>query len=371
MGWINTGMLVLAMMLTVHVHVGIDDEVIRHPNPQEALSQRWTWAQEQAEDRRAPYWVGYSIERMMESGSFIGSWGRHRETRPSLRSLISGMPDDEDAPSERDAARRALDRSEGRNAPRQWERKDVAILFLLSPEGQVQEVEISNMELHVDLEDRPLYWLGPAEEAESLELVQVRLQATQGSGVREELVTTIGIHQSTDLVVPILTEVLHGEDEPDVREQAAFWLGQTDEPEALRVLTTTARADRSGDVREQAVFSISEMELEAALDVLIDLARQAEDSGVRSKAIFWLGQHASERVTDLLKAFVADEQDTEVQKHAVFALSQQPVNRGVPVLIEIARTHPNPEVRKQAIFWLGESGDDRALDVLIELAQSE
>ncbi|MGI9174191.1 MAG: HEAT repeat domain-containing protein [Rhodothermales bacterium] len=408
----------LMPLLTVPLSA-LAQDVMQHPDPSQSLSERWTWATEQASERDAEdgYWIGYSIERRMRENSFIGSWS-DRENMMTLGEALYGVKPEN--PGFRSKSDREVT-------------KEVAILFLFEPgDDTPTDVQVSNMEGHADLDGHPVLWLGPADKEESLEWLEARYDAGTSTDAREELVAAIGIHGDAALTVPILRRILTGDDAPDVREQAAFWLGQTDDEGALALLMQTTRddpsedvrehavfaigqmdraaatdslvylaqngeaeireqaifwlgqgdteealvllmrvtrTDPSADVREHAVFSIGQMDREAATDSLIYLAKEGKGE-VREQAIFWLGQEASERATEAIGEVVRDDPDTEVQKKAVFALTQLPEAEGIPLLIDIARTHPKTEVRKQAIFWLGQSEDERAVEVLIDLVRN-
>ncbi len=333
-------------------------DVVHHPEPSAALGQKWQWAQEQAEGFERGYWIGYSIERLMGEYSFIGSWSS-RGRRMTLHEALYGEKPEFDL---RD--RRQHDRASERKVV-----KEVALLFEFATGAtQARAIRVTNLSGHVDLKGRPLLWLGGAEDGESLDFVEQQYRRTRSDEVKEDLVLALSIHDETGRVVPLLTDILTGNDANDVRESAAFWLGQHGKASALDVLRRTARDDRSEDVREQAVFAISQMDLPEATDALIDLARNGP-RGIRKDAIFWLGQKASERAVEALGDMVQDDNDAEVQKQAVFAISQLPDDDGVPLLIEIARTHPKAKVRKDAIFWLGQSDDPRALDALVAMVR--
>jgi hypothetical protein len=85
-------------------------------------------------------------------------------------------------------------------------------------------------------------------------------------------------------------------------------------------------------------------------------------SDVREQAAFWLGQSAAREATAGLAQIVDDDDSIEVQKAAVFALSQRDEPERIDTLIGVARTHANREVVRSAFFWLAESEDPRAID---------
>jgi len=334
--------------------------VAHHPQPSETLNQKWQWAEQQArqDDYRRGYWIGYSIERLMGEYSFIGSWSS-RGNRMTLHELLYGEKPEFDMRDRRDH-----DRTSERQVV-----KEVALLFEYTADGEAaRRIRVTNLSGHVDVDGRPVIWLGLSEDDESLDFVQQQYRTARTDDLKEDLVMAVSIHDLPDRVVPILTDILTGNDDDDVRKSAAFWLGQQGDPAALDVLRRTARDDRSHEVRKQAVFGISQIDRDDAVEALIDLARNGP-SDIRKESVFWLGQKASERAIEALGDMVQDDSDSEVQKQAVFAISQLPAAQGVPLLIEIAHTHPRAKIRKDAIFWLGQSEDPRALEALIELAR--
>ncbi len=355
---ISTFILLLALVPAA----GYGQQVMMHPQPEDALDQKWQWAEQQARQddaARRGYWIGYSIDRLMGEYSFVGSW-HSRGNRKTLHEVLYGEKPEFDY---RD--RRRGDKKSTRKVV-----KEVALLFEFEPGRDApSDVRVTNVSGHVDLNGRPLFWLSGAEDGESIDFVQEQYRRTASDDHKEDLVMAVAIHEDTGRIVPILTDILQGDDATDVRESAAFWLGQQDDEAALDVLRQTAHNDRSHDVREQAVFGISQMETTEAAEALIDLARNGPHD-IREDAVFWLGQIASDRAAEALGEVVNDDDgDTEVQKQAVFSISQLPPDQGVPMLIEIARTHPKAKVRKDAIFWLGQTDDPRALEALIEMVR--
>jgi len=424
-------------------NLSFSQTVIKHPKPTDNLKSRWEWALKEAKSRKFKngFWVGYSIQKLMGVNSYMGTFISHpQQDEKKLEEIIFGktsqtkeknIPDDKVI---KEAATRALKRIKDPDSGEEKVLKNIAILFKFGSAASTQKIEklkVSNLSLYVDFDDKPLIWLDKAEDNKSITLLKGIYKDARTEEVQEKIVTAVGVHEHSDLTIAFLENVLTGNDPDDVREKAAFWMGQQNTGRALKILLKAAQKDRSrdvrkkavfgisqietdgatdgliflaekaddaeirekaifwlgqgerekalkflikasksdpsSDVREKAVFSISQMDSEKALDALIDLAYHAERKAVRKKAIFWLGQKASKKGVAALTDVVENDSDVEVQKRAVFALTQLPHNEGVPHLIKIAKTHPSKEVRKKAIFWLGQSDDERALDALVEI----
>lgn len=315
----------------------------------------------------------------MGERSFIGSFhGDGRTSELTVAEILAGKkggnPLDRTGDSVQTTARRVLEDLEDAHKAEVKVWKDIALFLRYGSAGATvpERVEMTNLDLSFDFKGLPLIWAGTAPDGESLAFVAKTYESAKTEGkLKEHLVAAAGIHGSPGLVLPFLEGILKGRDPDDVRKDAAFWIGQQDDPAALKILTRTVRTDASTEVRKSAVFAISQVELEESVDTLIDLARRAENREVRHEAVFWLGQKASKKAGAALVDFANKETDSKIQEQAVFALSQLPDNQGVEPLIKIARTHPDPRVRKKAVFWLGECKDPRALETLIAILKEK
>ncbi len=381
---IHRNFIQLVAFFTVLPILLLSQPVIHHPNPQEPLQQRWQWALEESKQKafENDVWIGYSIQRLMGEKSHIGSFHYPSQVEViSLQELIYGKPErtkDSDLSDEeilKKTAKRALEKQKNANKPDKKINKEVALLFRLTPfdvePARIEEVKLSNLSLSVDLKGSPLFWLGKSDDKQSVALLKYLFRSQQSPEVGEDLITAAAIHDFEEEAVSFLTEILNGNYREELREDAAFWLGQQNNAKALQLLTETARTDDSDDVREKAVFAVSQMDLEPATDTLIELARHADNLEVRERAVFWLSQKASRKAVNGLESIAVNQDDYEIQTKAVFALYNLPDGTGIPKLIKIAKTHRNPKIRKKAIFWLGQSKNPQALNALVEIVQKK
>ena len=81
----------------------------------------------------------------------------------------------------------------------------------------------------------------------------------------------------------------------DLRAQSLFWLAQTDAPQAARWIREAIARDPASEVREQGVFALSQ--LPDGAPELLALLRESADRDVKRQAIFWLGQSDDPRAT--------------------------------------------------------------------------
>ncbi|MBI3189352.1 MAG: HEAT repeat domain-containing protein [Ignavibacteriales bacterium] len=309
----------------------------------------------------------------MEKNSYIGSFDSRKRNAKSIFEMVYGVRNESEPIPEFDSDCGKIEGTitigdEKSVHPKIL--KKIAVLFLFEKE-KVREVKISNMSLHADLDEKPLYWLEAARDNESFELLKSFYERTKTSDVKEDVIRAIGLHQASDEVFLFLKNILLSKVDDDIREESVFWIGQQENAEVVSLLTVTAQKDNSEDVREKAVFALSQVETETATDSLISLARKGKHTETRSKALFWLAEKASKKALETIKDVVYDDdEDAEIQRQALFALTQMDDHDGVEELIKIVQTHHNPKLRKEAIFWLGQSEDERAVEVLVEIVKN-
>lgn len=347
------------------------------PEPDAPLTERWTWAQEQAAGES--FWTGYLIPRRATGDGAVVASGNSVPQRATGDGVVVASGNTTvrvggDRKERADAGgltlRTLLSRTAGAAEAKTADSTTArALLLRWSADQKLQAVRAQPLTRPARLDGTPLYWLGRTDPASSVDWLAARYRAATTDDEREHLLAAVGAHRAPEQTLPVLRRVLNGDAPSEVRAAAAFWIGQQDTSEGLALLGQTARQDPSSEVRERAVFGINQVEGTASTDTLAGLARSASRMDIREKALFWLGQRASDRAAKALSTAAQESESTALQEKAVFAISRLPADQAVPRLIEIARTHPRLEVREKAIFWLGQSGDERAVEALTDLAR--
>lgn len=378
----------LVLLLAASPLFSFTSEVFHHPRSTDKLNKRWDWAIQEAknQDVKDSFWISYSIKRLMGEYSYISSTSRY--SFRGYHPFLSHMEDDtlEKIIYKRDtspvlsgeeqvklAAKIALAEIENRRRPGRTIWKDVAVLFKFeSRSSPVPEaIRLNNLTLPADLEGFPLFWLDKTEDEESISLLSSLYKRSIPEQIKKRILSAIGFHESSELVVPFLDKVLKSKEPDSIRGRAASEFEDHETEQALKILHQTAKNDRSFDVRKKAVNALEDMDLPGATDVLIDIARNTQHTGIRKRAISSLAEKASEKVAAALEDLAYDDDDTEVQKRAVYALEDLPDGQGIPYLIKIAKSHWKVVIRKKAIYCLGDSGDPRALQALIDILKQK
>jgi HEAT repeat protein len=200
--------------------------------------------------------------------------------------------------------------------------------------------------------------------------------------------------------VPALIELARTGD-VTVRHSAVFWLGQTNDPRALRTLHDIIESSRENErVRANAIFALAHGDASSPAEFaylrgifprlestklketvlqgvaedeagggrwLLDRARDAqEDTKVRRSALFWAGQREATPTRDLVAAY-RDLSEASLREHAIFVLSQRDDNAATDALLGIAREDPDRRMRSKALFWLAQKNDERVTKLISDL----
>ena len=77
---------------------------------------------------------------------------------------------------------------------------------------------------------------------------------------------------------------------PKLRSDALFWLGQRAGAQSVAAIAEAIDRDPDTDVKKRAVFALSQLPKDDGVPKLIDVARNNKNAVVRRQAMFWLGQ---------------------------------------------------------------------------------
>lgn len=327
------------------------------------------------------FWIAYSIETKNKFSISVGSFLLFdKDLKISLGDIIEMTPryiefKKSYLNSKNNRNGRAVHVTNGRFVSDEEADKETAILFRYDRNStdisDFAEIAICNMAQYIDLDGIILYWLDKKDAAKSAEFVTTMFEKNKSWFTKEELVSAIGIHAGQPKVLPILKNIIYGNEKEDMKEDALFWLGVQNTNEAFSILKNVINDDKFGELREDALMSLGNMDLEQATDELIKIAKTNKDDNLREHAIYGLGNKAVKKAEEALKDFVENDPDIEIKKRAIYALADRS-EENIPYLIKIAKTHKSLTIRKTAIYSLSNYAEDEsAVEALIDLARGK
>jgi HEAT repeat protein len=345
------------------------------------LAARLEAASGRARNGKTPYWSAYAFDVRpgvaVDPGiqEFHGSMNTIGDTAVFVGTTASGMT---------------------------VETRNLAIFLLRDPgNNQIARMEIYNLERKREYAGYPVYWLGRANNEESLNYLKGLADAASMNMLSERAVLGISLHDD-NRVASLLQNYIRTSQNPRIRSSSVYWLGQVGGEQAfLADLVRNEAEDKK--VRRQAAHAIGEsrergaltllqglydtvkelevrraiinaagnnQEQEAALAFLLKVARNDPEQQVRRAAVHQIGEFDGPNVVDELMKIYASDSAAEVKKAVLHALSETKSPGAQARLLNLARTEANPDLRKRAIHVLAERGE-AALGDLINLYDSE
>ena len=190
------------------IYADMQPGIIHYPENISSPNICWEWAQKTACDKNFSngYWVGYSIKKMMNKNSFLGCCSHHNKDKISLYEMINGIEWEQASPqyTEDELLKQVVEKAFLNHE--KWVHnsnilKEVALLFLFTGESDkmpsLKDIQISNMDLHVDLKNLPLIWLGNFNDNESIPFLH--RMYSKSDYLKKKFMVAVAIHGSVNV----------------------------------------------------------------------------------------------------------------------------------------------------------------------------
>lgn len=282
------------------------------------------------------------------------------------------------------------------------ETRSLAIFLLRDPaSNQITRMEVFNLERKREYSGYPVYWLGRANNEESLNYLRALAAAAPLDMLSERAVLGIALHddarvggmlknfvstspnqriRSTSVywlgqvggeTTFLATLVRSDTEDKKIRRSAAHAIGQSRERGTIPTLQGLYESVKDAEIRRSVISAASNsIDEQPAWTFLIGIAKSDPDWESRRTAVRRLGDFKrDDAAEEILKIYNADA-NIEVKRAALRSLADTKNPRGQARLLEISRTESNPELRKSAIRVLSDRGE-AAVDDLLKLFDAE
>jgi HEAT repeat protein len=282
------------------------------------------------------------------------------------------------------------------------ETRNLAIFLLRDPaSNQITRMEVYNLERKREYSGYPVYWLGRANNEESLNYLRAIAAATPLDMLSERAVLSIALHDDAR-VSGMLKNFVETSPNQRIRSTSVYWLGQVggeqaflaslvrNESEDNKLRQSAARAIghsrergtvatlqglyeslKDAPLRRSVIAAIgNSIDQQPAYAFLLGVARNDPDWESRRTAVKQMGHFQRDDAVEELMKIYNNDANVEVKRAALRSLAETKSPRAQARLLEIARTATSPELRKTAIRALSERGE-AAVDDLLKLFDSE
>src|ERR1051326_2816943 len=289
------------------------------------LMARLDAAQARARSRQTPYWSAYTFD--VRPGvavdpairDFNGSIKTMGDTTVFIGTTPSGMT---------------------------VETRNLAIFLLRDPSNnQITRMEVYNLERKREYSGYPVYWLGRANNEESLNYLRAIAAASPLDMLGERAVLGIPLHDDSR-VGGMLKNFVSSSPNQRIRSSSIYWLGQVGgEQTFLASLVRNETEDIK--LRRSAAHAIGQSRERGAIATLQDLYGSVKDVDVRRSVISAAGNSIDEQPAfTFLLGVAKNDADWESRRTAVRQLGHFKREDAVQELMKFARTDTNVELRK-------------------------
>jgi HEAT repeat protein len=244
---------------------------------------------------------------------------------------------------------------------------DVIVLVQEAPGGarpRVVRMSVRTPGLGVDLQGRPVYWLGRASAAESLDWADALFGDTrQEVSIRESALEVIARHP-LPRAREILTNVATRDDTPAMRVEAVEELAYQPADQTVDLLAELAASDRDPNVRQEAAETLGEVVNPRAVEALQELIQSSRDVDTRAEALEALAQQSDTTLAIVLLEMALNDPDLDLRLEAVEGMEELLPEVSVPLLGQVLQRSTDRAVRIQVIETLGEIGTEAAVSAL-------
>jgi HEAT repeat protein len=288
-----------------------------------------------------------------------------------------------------------------------------AVFFLTDASGsrpaftRVKTLDLNEPYL---FENRPVYWLGDIDTAQSLQQLETIMRADrENKDLVRGALRAISAHNSPR-VVPLLKEIALKETIFDIQRYAISSLGRVPTKESLdaldeifntatnlslkqeairaytasgdriserrvldRLTALATKADEDPAIRKEALRRIASFRGDAVTDRLFEIFDRTTDRDLKLEIIRQVSARDSrdDRVLKRLTALAKSDADPGMQREAIRRLSAVKGEESVSLLIEIYDSASSEAVKEEVINRLAQSESRKALDKLLAIAKND
>ncbi len=139
-----------------------------------------------------------------------------------------------------------------------------------------------------DVRENAIFWLGQEDDSDSFDFLREAYRQLDDSDLKEKVIFSMS-QMDGDQPAKWLIAIAKDSSEPsDLRRNALFWAGQNEA--AANELIALYDEVTNTEVKEQLIFVYSQQESQPMLRKLMDIARTEPNHDLRENAVFWLGQ---------------------------------------------------------------------------------
>ena len=152
-----------------------------------------------------------------------------------------------------------------------------------------------------DLRRKAMFWLGEARGHHGYESLQRLLHSDANDGLREHAVFALSLNNDKDALRAIVQTAHDDRSAHVRGQALFWLAQKAGAKMAAQEILNAIENDPDTDVKKKAVFALSQMSRDEGVPRLIEVAKTNHNREVRKQAMFWLGQSQDSRALDFME----------------------------------------------------------------------
>ncbi|MFZ5624629.1 MAG: HEAT repeat domain-containing protein [Gemmatimonadota bacterium] len=148
-----------------------------------------------------------------------------------------------------------------------------------------------------EVREQAIFWIGQNATPDDVAFLQALYGRINERELKNRIIFSVSQARGADRSRWLLDIARNGNEPIEQRKQALFWAGQTGASMSDLAAIYNTVSDR--EMKEQLIFVYSQRK--DGLDKLIEIARKEPDAELRKKALFWVGQSRDPRAVKLIE----------------------------------------------------------------------
>jgi HEAT repeat protein len=155
--------------------------------------------------------------------------------------------------------------------------------------GAISKIRMFSEDCALDGGGLALHWLTGVRAGDSIAVLGTFASESSSRSLADGALSALAMHADPAALERLITAARQGST-THLRGQALFWLAQRAGDKAIGTISDAIDKDPETEVKRRAVFALSQLPKDEGVPRLIQLARTNGNPVVRKQAMFWLGQ---------------------------------------------------------------------------------
>ena len=223
-------------------------------------------------------WVGYTVPAFPGGDDTLRNDGWSERCRLEQGNLASGS----NASS-----------SAGPAGPVRLEPSGSVMVLFRVQNHEIQKLRTLSLDCQIDAGGLTFAWFDAVTPAQSVAFLKTMAADPLEKTRSEPALAAIALHRDAAATAALFDLATTGTTR--MRERALVWIARRAESRAAATISAAIERDPDVEVKKQAVFALSQLPRQEGVPLLINLARTSQNPVVRKQAYFWLGQSKDPR----------------------------------------------------------------------------